>query len=153
MFWQANCNWNMRHFNIEMKAEEELGKQRIATTAAQQLNWKKSCEKKIWTVGKNKNKRKTHRHCRPHATSSTRMVVACSYCLDRLREGGPHGQLNNNLTVNKCWEKFEMKKITTEANSPSTSPPCSRWHKDGDDGTFFLDRLREVAGMGDKITI
>ena len=37
----------MRHFKIEMKAEEESGKQQMATTAAQQLNWKKSCEKKI----------------------------------------------------------------------------------------------------------
>ena len=28
----------MRHFKIEMKAEEESGKQQIATTAEQQLN-------------------------------------------------------------------------------------------------------------------
>jgi hypothetical protein len=70
-----------------------------------------------------------------------RMVAASSCSLDCLREGGWHGQQNNNLTeknaVRKSLEWWE--KIKTEENTPSPSSPYNRQHREVVAGPCSLD--------------
>ena len=65
------------------------------------------------------------------------MVMVGPFSLDRLREGGWHGQINYNLIVRKGLKKFEMDNKLKKENSPSPSSPHNRGQEDGDGGTLF----------------
>ena len=109
---------------------------------------------KVGMVGKNKNKRKTHRHRPPHATGGTGIMGACSCSFNRLREGGRHSGLNSNSTeknaVRKVWQEQNKK----GENSPSPSSTRNKQCRNHYGGTLFSWLTSGgVAGTVDGVEI